>query len=125
MSSDADSPMSPSLDVPQYAGLIRAIQRPAEDDWNPDAVADDEVDDDMAGEKGLGIFSCVSHSTQIDFQSDNNGDEGDDLASEIKISDLSQMRAVIAEHSKGVNESTDAEYKRYVCLFLHDHRTNM
>ena len=95
--------MSTVLEAPQYAGILRAI-RPTVDN-TPNDAAQDEIDNDIDGEKETLLAEEV---VPEDSASDSDDSEGDS-----KIADLTRMHAVIAEASKGVTEGTDAEYKRY------------
>jgi hypothetical protein len=105
------------LDEPQFAGVLRALRPVAADDWDSPAEDEpwqDEIEDDIEGEQETLAFDDVPNLVPPDDEDDDTKDEesvmGDDSGSDgnAKMNDL---RAVIQEASKGVVESTDAEYR--------------
>jgi hypothetical protein len=108
------------LEAPEYVGILRAIRPVPADDWDSPAEDDpgqDEIDDDIEGERETLAFDDpldLVLSDDDDDDDDAEDDESDsaeeDLDGDAKMNDL---RAVIQEASKGVVESTDAEYRRY------------
>ncbi|KAK7033784.1 DNA breaking-rejoining enzyme [Favolaschia claudopus] len=92
------------LDKPQFAGVL--------------APAQDEIEDDIEGEQQTITFNDDSVpvlGSATNNEEDSGEDEtlAEDRDGDVKMDDL---RAVIKEVSKGVVDSTDAEYKRYfVC----------
>lgn len=118
------------LDEPQFAGVLRALHPVAADDWDSpaeDEPGQDEIDDDIEGEQETLAFDdlpdLVPPDDDDDDAEDNESAMGDnsnaysksDLAQEDSDGDakMNDLRAVIQEASKGVVESTDAEYRRY------------
>lgn len=117
----------PILEAPEYSGL-RLVMR-GQPTSGQDAAAQDEVDDDIEGEKetiDYGGGDDEGGDGDVDDNGDVNSDDGDeedgldgrvdedgDMNGDVKMADL---RSVIKEASKGVVDSTDAEYKRYCHL---------
>ncbi|KAK7033787.1 hypothetical protein R3P38DRAFT_3498502 [Favolaschia claudopus] len=113
------------LDKPQFAGVLGAI-RPTtvslsfddDDSSGDEAPAQDEIEDDIEGEQQTITFNDDSVpvlGSATNNEEDSGEDEtlAEDRDGDVKMDDL---RAVIKEVSKGVVDSTDAEYKRYfVC----------
>jgi hypothetical protein len=113
--------MSAILNDPQYAGILLALRPSTIDDLgapSPFAPAQDEIDDDIDGEKetlDLEEVPGAPDDSESDGGSENEADVGfgeEDEDGDSKMADLTAMRAVITEASKGVVDSTDAEYKR-------------
>ncbi|KAJ6523150.1 hypothetical protein B0H10DRAFT_2207283 [Mycena sp. CBHHK59/15] len=104
--------MSTFLQAPEYAGIRRAIRPGAGDDW--EAPFQDEVDDDVDGEKETFVWDDVPGLVEDSDEDDDNDEEDEDLNGDSKMPDMSTMRAILTEASKGVAENTDAEYKRLI-----------
>ncbi|KAJ7107690.1 hypothetical protein C8R44DRAFT_885104 [Mycena epipterygia] len=128
--------MSAILDTPKYAGILRVIRPAAADNWNtaPEAELDepgqDEIDDDLEGEQETFDFNVPLllrpgewDDDEMDSDSEDNGSDSDsgsvglredsDGDTRMPVVDMTAMRAVITEASKGVVDGTDAEYKRH------------
>jgi hypothetical protein len=113
------------LHEPQFAGVLRALRPVAADDWDSpaeDEPGQDKIEDDIEGEQETLAFDDVPDLVPPDDEDGDTEDEesvmGDDSGSDgdAKMNDL---RAVIQEVSKGVVESTDAEYRRYSSTLIH------
>jgi hypothetical protein len=106
------------MEGPQYAGILRAIQPPPADEWataNCDDPGQDEIDDDLEGEKETIDFQDLpgdDTAASDDEDESVDEDESEDEDGDSRMADFTAMRAVISEASKGVVDSTDAEYKR-------------
>jgi hypothetical protein len=113
------------LNEPQYAGILHALDPCAVEDpgkASPDAPSQDEIDDDIEGEKetlDLQDLPVLEYDEKEPADSESeSGDgkdedgDGEDEDGDTKMPDLTLMRAVITEASKGVVDGTDAEYKR-------------
>ncbi|KAJ6622744.1 hypothetical protein B0H10DRAFT_2214072 [Mycena sp. CBHHK59/15] len=117
------------LEAPEYAGIRCAI-RPSswEDASAEDQPAQDEIDDDIEGEKetldlqelpGEGDVDEDKLSASGDDSDSDSDGEREDSDGDAKMADL---RTIITEASKGVTDDTDAEYKRIIKLcekFVH------
>ncbi|KAJ6533267.1 hypothetical protein B0H10DRAFT_2247293 [Mycena sp. CBHHK59/15] len=115
--------MGTFLDAPEFAGIRRAINPGAGDNWEP--PFQEEVDDDVDGEKETFVWDDIPGLVDPDDGSDDEDDkdkqdnsvaegEGKGSGGDTKMLDVSAMRGVLAEASKGVADSTDAEYKRLI-----------
>ncbi|KAF7341459.1 DNA breaking-rejoining enzyme [Mycena venus] len=111
----------PILEAPEYSGLRLAIR--GQPTSGHDTAAQDEVDDDIEGEKetidyGEGDDEGGDGDVDNDGDGDANsdGDEEDDghegRVDEDGDAKMANLHSVIKEASKGVVDSTDAEYKR-------------
>ncbi|KAJ7908584.1 hypothetical protein B0H13DRAFT_1878510 [Mycena leptocephala] len=115
--------MSAILNDPQYAGILLALQPSTIDDSgapSPFAPAQDEIDDDIDGEKETLDLEELTGAPDNSESDEGSGEEDEDGDS--KMADLTAMCAVITKASKGVVDSTDAEYKRNIKLcekFVH------
>ncbi|KAF7321720.1 DNA breaking-rejoining enzyme [Mycena kentingensis (nom. inval.)] len=82
-------------------------QRPEDEALQPTV---NEIEDDLDGEQEAYQGGNEDDSADLPPQSDDEAEEEDE-EQPAKV-DMQAMRAVIAENSKGVIESTDASYKR-------------
>ncbi|KAF7357671.1 hypothetical protein MSAN_01363700 [Mycena sanguinolenta] len=116
------------LAKPQYAGVLGVLRPVVADDWDSpieDGPAQDEIDDDIEGEQQTMEFDDhevpdLVYDSDDEDSEDEDSDADCDSDGDAKMKDL---KAVIKEASKGVVESTDAEYKRLnkQCeKFIHD-----
>jgi hypothetical protein len=85
----------------------------------PDATASqDEIDDDIEGERETMDLEDLPEDGDVDMpalSAPSDGEDSDEESGEDVDNDLrmAALHAVIKEASKGVLDSTDAEYKRY------------
>ncbi|KAJ6560090.1 hypothetical protein B0H19DRAFT_1260738 [Mycena capillaripes] len=121
------------LESPAYSGLRLILHGPrANTDLDVSlsdaAPSQDEIDDDIDGERETMDLEDLPDDGDIDMPSlsaPSDDEDSDEESDEDMDTDsrMAALHAVIKEASKGVLDSTDAEYKRLIKTcegFVHD-----